>query len=261
MGGSQSVAVNIALDKPVYVAGEVVRGYADVKVLKDGVVLPDLTVSLSGTTATAVRYTKTTGTGKNKKRVKKTARSNITFLMLQAKVGKIEASQLAAAAHLQVPFEFALPADAISSMQKLSFGGNSAAITYRVGVSATKPGMLFGTSTSWLARAEVDVVSAPPQSSTMPVRLEDSVKVTRCCCISAGTMSLGGSSSLSACQNGDAPVVSYDVDNQTSQVLEHVEVSVVRSIHFCILYEPDPSLTAHLLEPSAIFVVAEEGSS
>jgi hypothetical protein len=74
-------------------------------------------------------------------------------------------------------------------------------------------------------------------------------------------MSLGGSSSLSACQNGDAPVVSYDVDNQTSQVLEHVEVSVVRSIHFCILYEPDPSLTAHLLEPSAIFVVAEEGSS
>ena len=101
MGGSQSVAVNIALDKPVYVAGEVVRGYADVKVLKDGVVLPDLTVSLSGTTATAVRYTKTTGTGKNKKRVKKTARSNITFLMLQAKVGKIEASQLAAAAHLQ----------------------------------------------------------------------------------------------------------------------------------------------------------------
>ena len=78
MGGSQSVAVNIALDKPVYVAGEVVRGYADVKVLKDGVVLPDLAVSLSGTTATAVRYTKTTGTGKNKKRVKKTARSNIT---------------------------------------------------------------------------------------------------------------------------------------------------------------------------------------
>ena len=72
MGGSQSVAVNIALDKPVYVAGEVVRGYADVKVLKDGVVLPDLAVSLSGTTATAVRYTKTTGTGKNKKRVKKT---------------------------------------------------------------------------------------------------------------------------------------------------------------------------------------------
>ena len=138
------------------------RGYADVKVLNDGVVLPDLAVSLSGTTATAVRYNKTTGTGKNKKRVKKTARSNITFLMLQAKVGKIEASQLAAAAHLQVPFEFALPADAISSMQKLSFGGNSAAITYRVGVSATKPGMLFGTSTSWLARAEVDVVSAPP---------------------------------------------------------------------------------------------------
>lgn len=39
MGGAQSVSVNIALDKVVYCAGETVKGYADVVVLKDGVLL------------------------------------------------------------------------------------------------------------------------------------------------------------------------------------------------------------------------------
>ena len=234
MGGSQSsVSVNIALDKAVYCAGETVRGYADVHVLKDNVEVPDLTCSMSGITQTAVRYKKTTGTGKNKKTVYRTAHSSVTFLMLQAKVGTFERGQLARDAHLQVPFEFVLPIDAISSMPKFSLGLNHAMITYSVGLSMTTPGMLFGTNTTWLARVAVDVVSgAPGKAAIAPVRLEETAKVMRCCCIPAGNMSLAAASSQGSFKQGDHLSVTYEIDNQTAQVLEYAEVSVVRHISF-----------------------------
>ena len=144
MGGTQSVSVNIALDKVVYCAGETVKGYADVVVLKDGVVIPDLTVSLSGVTFTRVRYRKTTGSGKNRKTKWKTAKSRHTFLMVQSKVGNLD-GQLGAGAHLQVPFEFSIPVDAISTCPNFKSGRNMCSITYHAGVSASKPGVFFGT--------------------------------------------------------------------------------------------------------------------
>jgi len=144
MGGSQSVSVNIALDKAAYCAGETVKGYADVAVLKDGVVMPDLTMSLSGVTVTRVRYRKTTGSGKNRKTEWETARSHHTFLMVQSKVGNLD-GQLGAGAHLQIPFEFAIPVDAISTCPLFTMGRNMCRITYYAGVSASKPGVFFGT--------------------------------------------------------------------------------------------------------------------
>lgn len=232
MGGSQSsTKIAVAVDKSLYNAGEVVRGYVQVTDVQADLALPDISVTFLGSAFTRVRYTKTTGSGKNKKRVKKTATQNHTLVKLDTKVGQVDSSLVSEGASLQWPFEFAIPSDATSSMAPISFGRNKAKITYSVSVHATAPGKLWGTSTTCVQRVELDVVAAPPVL-TAPPRIQSDVKVMRCCCIPAGHMQVAAASSLSAYKMGDNPQVTYEVSNESSQDVSYVTVSLVRSVHW-----------------------------
>jgi len=163
MGGSQSVDFGVALEKASYCAGETINGYVQVKVLTKDAKMPEhMTVSLVGNAYTAVRYTKTTGTGKNKKRVKKTARQKENLLNLVANVGNIDESQLVEGAQLQCPFAFEIPAHAASSM-KVGLGLNHAEIKYQLSIYSKAPGKMFGVSTTCLHSIAVEIVSAPLQ--------------------------------------------------------------------------------------------------
>jgi hypothetical protein len=114
-------------------------------------------------------------------------------------------------------------------MPALVAGLNKAEITYRVNIYVTTPGKMYGTNVKCVHSVELDVVAAPP-TLTAPPRVEDNSKVMRCYCIPAGTMQLAAMSSLSAFKAGDHPVVSYEVNNQSSQDVSYVDISVERRI-------------------------------
>jgi len=230
MGGTQSVDFGVALDKASYCGGETINGYVQVKVLTKDAKMPEhMSVSLVGKAHTAVRYTKTTGTGKNKKRKRKTAYQTENLLNLVAKVGNIDESQLVEGAQLQCPFSFEIPANALSSM-KYGSGSNRGEIKYQLSIFSKVPGKLYGVSTTCLHSVAVDIVAAPPQPTANPPSVEDFVSVTRCCCIPAGTMELAASSSVSAITAGDQPVVSFSVDNKSSQNVSYIDVSVTQIV-------------------------------
>ena len=229
MGGSHSVDFGVALEKTSYYSGEIISGYVQVKVLTDDVNVPELSVSLVGNAVTQVRYTTTTGTGENKRRVKETARQTLSLLKLNSKVRSIDKGRLVKGAQLQCPFAFVIPADAVPSMSALFWGRNTAEIKYQLSIYTTTPGKLFGTNTSCVHSVALNIVEAPPQL-TAPPRVEDHAKVTRCCCIPAGTMQLAATASLSAIQPGDQLAVSVEVDNQSSQDVSYVNISVEQRI-------------------------------
>ena len=116
MGSKQSVDFGVALEKTSYYSGEIISGYVQVKVLTDDVNVPELSVSLVGNAVTQVRYTTTTGTGENKRRVKETARQTLSLLKLNSKVRSIDKGRLVKGAQLQCPFAFVIPADTMPPM-------------------------------------------------------------------------------------------------------------------------------------------------
>jgi len=217
--GGVNAKISVALDKSLYSAGEVLRGYVQTEVLVDGADLPEISVTLLGSAHTKVRYT--SGSGKNK--THKTATENHTLVKLDTKVGRVDTSLVTKGALLQWPFEFVIPADAVAGHF------DKAKITYSVDVYATTPGVAWGTNTRCAHRVELDVVAAPP-ILTAPPRIQDDVKVMRCCCIPAGRMVVAASSSLSAYKAGDHPQVTFEVNNQSSQDVSYVEISLVRVV-------------------------------
>jgi len=243
MGGTQSVDFGVALEKASYCAGETVNGYVLVNVLTDDVKVPDLSISLVGNAFTQVRYMTTKGSGDNKRRVEEIARQTVNLLRLNAKVGNIDQGRLIQGAQLQCPFAFVIPADVVPSIPALVMGRNTAEIKYQLSIYATTPGKLFGTSTKCVHSVAVNIVAAPPQL-TAPPRVEDYAKVTRCCCIPAGTMQLAATSSLSAIQAGDQLAVSIEVDNQSSQDVSYVNISVEQRISWSARNHHHSSSTA-----------------
>lgn len=228
MGSSQSLGVKFALEKSMYTAGDTIKGYVELDVKDDNVELPELTVELRGVAFTAIGYSKSSGAGREQKTVQKTARTRHMIVKVQSKVQDI--GRLSKGSKLQIPFAFLIPEDAASSMPLITNGRrNKAQIHYTIGIYASKPVALWGKNTSVLAKTPVDIVAAPPQLAE-PTRKLEQISVTRCFCIRAGRMNLAALSSLSAFKAGDAPTVTYEVDNQTSQELEHISVYVERRI-------------------------------
>ena len=229
MGGKQSIQLGVALDKSIYEAGGTVAGFVQVDVHADDVNLPELGVSLVGSAFTQVEYEVTVGSGDNQRTEKRTASQTVQLLQLDSKVGDIDSSRLVKGARLQCPFSFELPSTLVSSMPVILAGSDRAHISYCVKIMTTTPGMLYGKTTKCVCSVELDVVAAPP-ALIAPPRVEDDVKVTRCCCIPAGTMRVAAESSLSAYKSGDHPTVSYEVDNQSSQDVSYVEISLERHV-------------------------------
>jgi len=122
-----------------------------------------------------------------------------------------------------------IPGDALPSMPALVVGLNKAEINYQIKIFASKPGKVFGNNVSCVHSVGLDVVAEPPELKTIP-RVEDRTKVMRCCCIPAGTMQLAAASSLNAIQIGDQPVITYEINNQTTQNVSYISISVERRV-------------------------------
>mmetsp|Transcript_34192 Transcript_34192/g.105044 ORF Transcript_34192/g.105044 Transcript_34192/m.105044 type:complete len:385 (-) Transcript_34192:193-1347(-) len=223
-------SVRVALEKTSYRAGETVRGYLQLTITRR-TALTTMTVSLAGRAWTTVQYTDGGGGGSSSAHC--TARENRHLLQMEAPVAHFP-SGVCDPGHFQCPFEFQLPLDVPSSMaehksqSRFVSGDNVARLDYCVGVVVARPGW---TKRNLVHRVAIDVVAAPPPVVS-PARVDETVRVTRCCCIDAGVMRLGALMARNAYQGGEAPEVHYAVANDSSQDVMCVLCSLNQTISF-----------------------------
>ena len=215
-------SVQVAVEKSMYGAGETVRGYAQLEV-KQPTNMYSVTVQLVGEAKTAVLYTVYHEEGSSSH----TARETAPVVALEARVANFP-SGTAPAGTWQCPFEFVLPLDAPSSMARQGKGSNTASLAYYAAVVVSRPKWA---SSKLVHRVMIDVVAAPP-ALVAPPRRDEAVKVTRCCCIPAGDMTLGAAASKNAYVGGERPEVLYAVDNASTQVVGRVSVTLYQNIRF-----------------------------
>ena len=103
--------VEIAVEQQLYHAGELVRGYVDVRI-KEEMPLRSCSAILSGTAHTRVRYTQSNGNGGSHTR---TAKEAHRVLCLQSPVTNFSGG-VVRPGHTQYPFEFTIPKDAVTSV-------------------------------------------------------------------------------------------------------------------------------------------------
>ena len=256
MGGSLSALakkanVQVALDKALYTAGDVVRGYVQIVILADDVDIPALAVNFAGSANTQVHYMETVGSGDNQHKVSRTACQTVNLANFDTRIAPLDPSiaKAKAGARIQCPFEFVVPLDAPTSMPALHIGQDVASISYTVGVLATFPGKLYGSTTSAVHSVEVDIV-APTPAALQAQRIEEAVKVTRCCCIPAGHMRIAARSDRVLFKSGDVASVMYELSNDTKQVVSFVDVALKMHVSF--------SANGHSSGSSSIVVSTKE---
>mmetsp|Transcript_15139 Transcript_15139/g.47055 ORF Transcript_15139/g.47055 Transcript_15139/m.47055 type:complete len:376 (-) Transcript_15139:195-1322(-) len=209
-------SVQVAVEKTTYQAGETVRGYVQLAVAQT-TTMTSVTASLAGTARTTVHYT----THRNKKTRHHTAREHRCLLQMEAAVARFPSGSCDPG-HFQCPFEFLLPTECPSTLARRGGGRNTASLDYCVGVVVARPGW---TKRNLVHRVAIDVVAAPPPVVS-PARVDETVRVTRCCCIDAGVMRLGALMAQNAYQDGQNLEIHYAVANNSSQLIVGVRCSL-----------------------------------
>ncbi len=222
MGASNSITqqtiasvakLNIATEKESYVAGETIKGYVQAEILSHDTDISSLTVVLHAEAKTTVRYRYKEGHGKEAKHKSATARSTVTLVKVDVVVAKFDASTKPAAGAYQYPFTMQVPPNAPSSMPLFKSGMNSAMITYTLKVIASRSGGMGGSIAAKFKptlchQIPIDILSAAPENAMeQGNREEGNAKVTMCCCIGQGDMSVAARSSLRAFKGGDNPSI------------------------------------------------------
>mmetsp|Transcript_15140 Transcript_15140/g.47060 ORF Transcript_15140/g.47060 Transcript_15140/m.47060 type:complete len:396 (-) Transcript_15140:195-1382(-) len=229
-------SVQVAVEKTTYQAGETVRGYVQLAVAQT-TTMTSVTASLAGTARTTVRLRTGTKlrrrsrstapaqvhytTHRNKKTRHHTAREHRCLLQMEAAVARFPSGSCDPG-HFQCPFEFLLPTECPSTLARRGGGRNTASLDYCVGVVVARPGW---TKRNLVHRVAIDVVAAPPPVVS-PARVDETVRVTRCCCIDAGVMRLGALMAQNAYQDGQNLEIHYAVANNSSQLIVGVRCSL-----------------------------------
>jgi hypothetical protein len=236
--------VGVAVQKPMYTAGEIVIGYVQVTV-HQAVGIECLDVKLAGKAITGVHYTtsyerpyecyhkdsegnETT----NSEHVTEDHQANQTDVVVQgqARVATSTGAQLLPGTY-QYPFQLQIPLAAPSSVALIgTIGGysNHAQLVYSVGVHCRCPGWSHY-ETPGLGHlchtVPLDVVSVV-QHAIVPQRQQDEVKVTKCGCCNAGQMEMGSVTDKNAYQRGESISVNYHVGNDSTVDVDHVNVKL-----------------------------------
>jgi hypothetical protein len=225
--------VGVAVQKPMYTAGEIVIGYVQVTVHQT-VEIECLDVELAGKAITGVHYTTqhTTGSGDNQRTTTEHHQANQTDVVVQgqARVATSAGAQLLPGTY-QYPFQLQIPPAAPSSVALIgTIGGysNHAQLVYSVGVHCRCPGWSHY-ETPGLGHlchtVPLDVVSVV-QHAIVPQRQQDEVKVTKCGCCNAGQMEMGSVTDKNAYQRGESITVNYHVGNDSTVDVDHVNVKL-----------------------------------
>jgi hypothetical protein len=209
------------VEQQLYHAGELVRGYVDVRI-KEEMPLLSCSAILSGTAHTRVRYTQSDG----KTSHTRTAKEAHRVLCLQAPVTNFSGG-VVRPGHTQYPFEFTLPANAVTSVAVFKpGGGHSCFLAYTIAVAITAPGR----KQTVVHEVPLDVVAAVPPMKA--AQRSEIVELNTCFCIPSGRVDLVAQASKNAYEGGETPAVDYGIRNESSRALSAVKIKIKRQVWF-----------------------------
>ena len=219
---ANEATIDVALDKPLYHAGDEILGFVSAEIRRASIL--SLDVELTCTTQTRVHWTTHSGSGKKRKTHHHWASATHRVLRQRANVW---AGSVAPTGRHQLPFEFVVPPDAPPSLGTLQFGNGHvrdtyARLSYAVAVRATLP----AARDVVVHEVPVDVVGAPPPY-VVPVQTVRELEVRRCACIKEGWITLGAAAGKSAYTGGEAPEVEFSC--RTRVIQRRFNVSVPRA--------------------------------
>jgi len=188
-----------------------------------------LQLAVVGREVTAVRYTHTSGSGKNKKRTNRTAHGQHCLFLLRWDLAKFPDGEVQVGQY-EFPFAFQLPAANLPSTFCQSQGRSRCAVQYFLEARLSKPGWLTWDAVAYAPFAVVGLV--PLVKSVEPTFIECHVPVTVCCCIGKGSMDLKVAINKDAAVTGEPLEVLYEARNNTSVDVQAVNVKLVEYVYW-----------------------------
>ena len=151
-----------------------------------------------------------------------------------------------------IPFLFDLPSNAPSSFSmqchekntanyNLCSDSNSVSISYLIRVYIT-----VGKYVYMVHAVPFQVLGRPVTPSHLyPIMTEDTQRVKRCCCFNQGNITLGAKSHKNAYSDAEEAYILVEVDNQCSQKIRDIQVSLMSKVEFSAGWHRYVSLTSH----------------
>mmetsp|Transcript_3634 Transcript_3634/g.5644 ORF Transcript_3634/g.5644 Transcript_3634/m.5644 type:complete len:515 (-) Transcript_3634:372-1916(-) len=222
--GEKAATVVVTLDQESVTAGSYLTGKVYLSVHKPVVDCSSLVLNIQGYEKTKVTYTTSTGTGKNRKTHRKTARSQSNFLNTFFPLAEMSSGSLPQGDY-EYPFKFLVPSGLPSSMSA-ERGSGSCNIGYSVDARLHRDGWM-----AWsVQHSRHFVVVTTPPSHQCPVYMNPSVvPVNTCFCFGRGHIVSGGAVSSNMICAGESAKVNYAVINKSAT--EILAVDIILSEH------------------------------
>eukprot|EP01032_Pedospumella_encystans_P022041 gene22041-24987_t len=242
MGNKTSVAtLRVVFDNPDALSGTSATGKAYLSVNKDEVSCGSIGCRVLGQEITQVRYTRTTGSGKNKRTTHHTAHQRTNFMdqrfcLLTLPTNTIRRGQY------EYPFQFTIPNNAPASMSAGGRAHASCSISYSVEVWLDRPGFM-----RWDIKHQqfLNVSNPAPVGTKVPLYIEPcQVPVHSFCCIHRGNILMGGAAESSILSAGGPASVKYAMQNSSTVPVKAIEVTLTEIVRFSAQGHHSSSSTA-----------------
>lgn len=223
-GPKAQVFITVKDRKSSYCGGDVVEGEAYLNVRKDNFTAIGLNLQFEGSEKTVTHYTTHSGHGDKRRTHHHHIHRSRQVMCIPMPLAEWGSSTLTKQ-RTCFPFKFTLPVNNIPpTIPFIAADGGSAQLSYRLHLSLTVPGMLWGTS-----EIEVEspiMVSGGPKNP--PLRASGAAymgpevfPITGCCCFSKGDMVLGARTTRTNLDVTDEVNLDFDIANNSTATIEH----------------------------------------
>jgi len=225
---STGAFVAVQIDDPgSHYGGSTLKGRIFLDVQKSSVSADSLNIRFYGCEHSCVVYYVTRGSGKNRRRERKTAHAYEYFYNVDYPLSFYD-DNVVLKGRYEYPFEIKLPLN-IPGKQKSESGGSYLDINYHIEARLHRHGML-----TWDVKNSMEVLMLDPPYNRIPTPVfpyPSTVPVHSWCCFRSGFMSLAIKLDSNNIVESEAFRVFYEVNNQSTCRVKAVEISVNRSFH------------------------------
>lgn len=225
--GAKPATLVLTVDQYSVMTGSTVTGKVYLDVHQPKVDCRNLIITLVGHEKTAVEYSESRGTGKDRKTVHHTARDACCIIENTSTLAAMPNGEIEKG-NYEYPFQFILPHGLPGSMQHHFGGGNSCSVHYELVAHLQRKAGL-----KWTVKntRPLNVVSGAWQQERSMAYMEPCVTpVTTCCCFNRGNIILGGSVTSSEVGLGNTVTVQYAVENRSTCNINDISIYVQQDL-------------------------------
>jgi hypothetical protein len=226
--GNASTKLFVDCPKEIY-AGETLTGTVYIQVEK-AVKCNSIVAAIGGKEKTCVHYTTSSGSGKNRKTQHHYIKSSRQVIGAEFNLKTFAEAEELLPGRYEFPVNMLIPAPSPSTIDRVSYDGNWAELTYSIEVYLKTPGMIWGENK--IHHVQFFKVHAVPKDYRvykLPMPAQ-SHKLTLCCCFTQGSVTIGGSADHSTLFRGGEAPMRFALKNNSTTTITNINVCVEQMI-------------------------------